>query len=157
MGSARRAIFAGFWGGMVAGVFDALSTLMASAGTLNLSNRLHLVAIDGGLGALAGGLLVVVFVGWTLAAQRTPARSRWWSAAHAVALLLALPVVVYDAFSLFHGVQASRVPGHQFLSVLLIVLGAAAVWGAVSVWGRLIALAEPAEGDRKRAGRAGAL
>jgi arylsulfatase A-like enzyme len=154
MNNARRAIFAGFWGGMLAGVFDALSTLLASAGTLDPSNRLHLLTIDGGLGALAGASLVVVFVGWTLAVQRAPARSRWWSAAHAVALLLALPVVVYDAFALFHGVQASRIPAHQLLSVLFIVLGSIAMWGAVTLWGRLLAHAEPPSGEPTSMGRA---
>jgi arylsulfatase A-like enzyme len=143
MGHARRAIFAGFWGGLLAGVFDALSTLLASAGPLDLSNRLHLFAIDGGLGALAGASLVVVFVGWTLAMQRAPARSRSWSAVHAVALLLALPVVVYDAFALFHGVQASHIPAHQLLSVLIIIIGIVATWGFVTLWGRLLAYAEP--------------
>jgi len=147
MNSARRAIFAGFWGGLLAGVLDALATLLASSNMLDLANRFHLLAIDGGLGALAGAGLAVMFVGWTLAMQRQPARSRWLSAGHAVTLLLALPVVVYDAFSLFHGTQASRVPGHRLLSVGLIVVGAAAIWVAVTVWGRLLARAEPVGGD----------
>jgi hypothetical protein len=143
MNSARRAIFAGFWGGLLAGVFDAVATLLTSSGMLDMANRFHLVAMDGGLGALAGACLAVVFVGWTLALQRQSAGSRWLSAAHAVALLLALPVVVYDAFALFHGAQASRIPGHRFLSMLLILVGAAAIWVAVTLWGRLLARAEP--------------
>jgi hypothetical protein len=157
MGNARRAIFAGFWGGMLAGVFDALSTLLASAGTLDLSNRLHLFAIDGGLGALAGASLVVVFVGWTLAMQRAPARSRWWSAIHAVALLLASPVVVYDAFALFHGVQASRIPAHHLFSVLIIGIGTVAMWGVVTLWGWLLAHVEPPSSAPSSMGRAKSL
>ena len=154
MGNARRAIFAGFWGGMLAGVLDALSTLLASAGTLDLPKQLHLLAIDGGLGALAGASLVVVFVGWTLALQRAPARSRWWSAAHVVALLLALPVVVYDAFALFQGAKAARIPAHQLLSVLFIVIGAVAIWCAVTLWGGLLAHADLVSDERSTAGRA---
>ena len=147
MKNARRAIFAGFWGGLLAGVLDALSTLLASSGMLDWGNRFHLVAIDSGLGALSGASLAVVFVGWTLAFKREPASSRWLSAAHAVTLLLALPVAVYDAFALFHGTQASRIPAHGLLSVLLIVIGAAVIWIAVTLWGRLLARVEPLRGD----------
>jgi len=153
MNSARRAIFAGFWGGLLAGTIDAVATLLASSGMLDMANRFHLVAIDGGLGALAGACLAVVFVGWTLALQRQPARSRWLSAAHAVALLLALPVVVYDAFALFHGAQASRIPGHRFLSAVLVVVGAATIWIAVTLWGRLLARVEPDATATATAGR----
>jgi arylsulfatase A-like enzyme/HEAT repeat protein len=143
MGNARRAIFAGFWGGLLAGLLDALATLRASPDMVELANPFHLLAIDGGVGALAGALLAVVFVGWTLAFQREPANSRWLSAAHAVTLVLVLPVVVYDAFALFQGTQAARVPGHRFLSVILILVGAATIWIAVTLWGRLLARAEP--------------
>ena len=147
MNSARRAIFAGFWGGLLAGLLDAIATLTSSSGMLDWANRFHLMAISSGLGALAGTFMVVVFAGWTLAMQRQPSRSRWISGAHAVALLLALPVVVYDAFSLFHGTQASRIPGHRLISVVLIVVGAVLIWTAVTVWGRLLARAEPAAVD----------
>ncbi len=157
MGNARRAIFAGFWGGLLAGVLDALATLFTSSGMLGLVNRFHLIAIDGGMGALAGALLALVFVGWTLAFQREPANSRWLSAAHAVTLVLALPVVVYDAFALFHGIQAARIPAHRLLSIILIVVGAAAIWTAVTLWGRLLARAEPTGGHRVLSGRPKAL
>jgi arylsulfatase A-like enzyme len=157
MNSARRAIFAGFWGGLLAGVLDALATLLTSSGMLDIANRFHLVAVDGGLGALAGACLAVVFVGWTLALQHQPASSRWLSAAHAVALLLALPVVAYDAFALFHGTQARSIPGHRFMSVVLIVIGAVAIWIAVTLWGRLLARAEPDSGKPATAGRPRAL
>jgi len=151
--NARRAIFAGFWGGLLAGVLDALFTLLTSSGMLGWVNRLHLVAIDSGLGALAGAALAVVFVGWTLAFQREPASSRWLSVAHAVALLLALPLVVYDAFALFHGTQASHVPAHRLWSVLLSAFGAAVIWTGVTLWGRLLARVEPVTGDRRPTGR----
>ncbi len=153
MGNARRAIFAGFWGGLLAGLLDALATLRASPDMLDLANPFHVLVIDGGMGALAGALLAVVFVGWTLAFQREPARSRWLSAAHAVTLVLALPVVVYDAFALFGGTQAARVPGHRFLSVILILVGAATIWVAVTLWGRLLARAEPTDGPGHLPGR----
>jgi glucan phosphoethanolaminetransferase (alkaline phosphatase superfamily)/HEAT repeat protein len=157
MHSARRAIFAGFWGGLLAGLLDAITTLLTSSGMLDWANRFHLIAIEGGLGALAGAALAIVFVGWTLAFQREPARSRWLSAAHAVALLLSLPLVVYDAFALFHGTQASRIPEHRLLSVILIVVGAAAIWVAVTLWGRLLSRVEPEVGAGTSAARSRAL
>jgi arylsulfatase A-like enzyme len=157
MNSARRAIFAGFWGGLLAGVLDALATLLTSSSMLDTANRFHLVTIDGGLGALAGACLAMVFVGWTLALQHQLARSRWLSAAHAVALLLALPIVVYDAFALFHGTQAARIPGHRLLSVSLVVVGAVAIWIVVTLWGRLLARAEPDRTALALAGQSRAL
>src|SRR5664279_1061227 len=84
MDRAWRAIFAGFWGGMLAGALDALATLLGSGRVLGLGNGAHLVAIDAGLGAMAGAALVVVYVGWTLALQRQLPRSRWLSAGHVV-------------------------------------------------------------------------
>ncbi len=154
MNSARRAIFAGFWGGLLAGLLDGIATLLASPGMLDGAQRFHLIAIDSGLGALAGAGLAVVFVGWTLAMQRQPARSRRLSAAHAVALLLALPVVAYDSFALFHGTQASSVPGHRLISVFLIIIASVVIWAAVTLWCRLLGRVEPGDGGVVPSGRA---
>jgi arylsulfatase A-like enzyme len=143
MGRGRRAIFAGFWGGLLAGGLDAGFTLIGSWGVLGLAPSLHLLAIDAGLGAIAGSALAVVFLGWSLGLERLLGKSRWLSGAHAVALLLASPLLVYDAVALFAGVQASRIPAHHLLSALLIVLGAGGLWAAVTLWGWLLARAEP--------------
>jgi arylsulfatase A-like enzyme len=147
MGRARRAIFAGFWGGLLAGVLDALTTLLFSMRILSPLHQLHLLLIDGGLGALAGSLLAIVFIGWSLGLERLLGKSQWFSGTHAVALLLASPFLVYDAFAIFHGAQASRIPGHNLISVALIVIGVGMIWGAATLWAWLLSHAEPATGE----------
>jgi arylsulfatase A-like enzyme len=152
---ARPAIVAGFCGGVLAGAADAIATLLASSGILSASNRMHLIAVDSGLAALAGGVLAGVFVAGVLGLKRALARTQWFTAAHATTLLLASPLLVYDAFALFHGVQASRIRWHNLLSAALILLGAAGLWLAVSLWAKLRARAEcPA--DVKASARGGA-
>lgn len=141
---AKRTLAAGFWGGMLAGALDALATLLLSAGILSLPNRCHLFFIDAGVGALAGSALVVVFIGWSLGLEQLLGKSPWLSGTHAVAVLLASPLVIYDAFAAFGGVQASRIPGHRVWSVGLIVFGVLAVWLAVTLARWLLARAEPA-------------
>ncbi len=151
---ARRTIFAGFCGGLLAGVLDALPSLGNAEGILTLANRIHLVIIDASLGALAGAALALVFVGWALALRRLLGETPWRSGEHAVALLLASPLLVYDAFALFHGHRAARIPAHQLLSVALVLLGAAGIWGAVTVWAWLLPRAEViGEGTATSAGK----
>jgi arylsulfatase A-like enzyme/HEAT repeat protein len=151
-GRARRAIFAGFWGGMLAGTLDAVATLVLSARVLGWSGSVHLFAVDAGLGACAGSSLAMVFIGWSLGLEQLLGRSQWFSGTHAVALLLSSPLLVYDAFALFHGAQASRIPAHSLISVLLILLGAAVIWAAVTSWATLLSVAEPAWGGPPEAG-----
>jgi len=145
VGHARRAIFAGFWGGMLAGVTDSLFALLAGGSLLGSTHWMHVLAIGGGLGALAGFSLAVVFFGWSLGLEQLLGRSRWLSGAHAVALLLALPLIVYDAFALFHGARASQISAHGLLSVLLVFLGAAFVWSGATLWDCLRAHADAGE------------
>ena len=155
MGRGRRAIFAGFWGGLLAGTLDAGFTLAGAWGVLGPWSMVHLLVIDAGLGAIAGSALAMVFIGWSLGLERLLGRSRWLSGTHAVALLLASPLLVYDAVALFAGAQASRIPAHQLLSVALMLLGAAGVWAAVTLWAWLLSRAEPDAGeDRPGSGRA---
>ena len=142
MGRGRRAIFAGFWGGLLAGGLDAGATLVAAPHVLGLVGSLHLLVMDAGVGAFAGSALAMVFLGWSFGLERLLGTSRWFSGAHAVALLLASPLLVYDAFALFHGVQASRIPAHTFISALLIVLGTGVVWTAMTLWAGLLSRAE---------------
>ncbi len=144
--AARRAIVAGFFGGALAGAADAIATLAASAGILGATNRIHLVAIDSGLAALAGGALALVFVVAMLGLERPRARTRRVSSAQATALLLASPLLVYDAWAVFRGVQASRIPAHNLLSAVLLVLGAGCVLLAVSLWDRILSRAERTDG-----------
>jgi hypothetical protein len=150
MAMASRTLAAGLWGGLLAGALDALATLSWSAGIVGLPNALHMVLIDAALGALAGSALVMVFIGWSLGLEQLLGKSPWFSGTHAVAVLLASPLLVYDAFAIFGGVQASRIPGRHLLSMLLIVLGVAAVWIAVTVARWLLVRAEPIprEGER---------
>jgi arylsulfatase A-like enzyme len=58
-------------------------------------------------------------------------------------VLLASPLLVYDAFALFQGAQASRIRGHHLLSVLLILLGVVAIWVASTASRWLLDRAEP--------------
>jgi arylsulfatase A-like enzyme/HEAT repeat protein len=154
MGSGRRAIFAGFWGGLAAGALDGGVTLLDSFRVLGWPASLHLLAIDVGLGAMAGSALAIVFVGWSLGLERLLGQSRWWSGAHAVALLLASPLLIYDAFALFHGAQASRIPAHHLISVLLILVGAGGLWAGTTLWRGLLSWAEPrADGNATSGGR----
>jgi HEAT repeat protein len=142
----RRTLAAGLWGGLLAGTLDAVATLILSAGVLSLANRFHLVLIDAALGALVGSALVMVFIGWSLGLERVLGHSRWLSGSHAVTVLLASPLIVYDAFALFQGAQASRIRGHRMMSVGLIVLGMVAVWIAVTGSRWLLERAEPLPG-----------
>lgn len=153
-GRRRRALFAGFCGGLLAGLIDAGFALSGAPGLLGWQASLHVVVIDGGLGAIAGAALGMTFIGWTLAFERVLGTSRWLSGSHAVALLLASPILIYDAFAVFSGAQASRIPGHRALSALLIVLGAAAFWSAVTLWRELLWRGESAsEARSERRGR----
>ena len=81
-----RTLAAGFLGGSLAGALDALATLILSSGILTLPNSAHLIAIDTGLGAVAGAALVVVFIGWSLGLEALLGKSPWFSGTHAVAL-----------------------------------------------------------------------
>lgn len=140
---AKRTLASGFWGGMLAGVLDALATLLLSANILSLANRLHLLLIDAALGAFAGSALVVVFIGWGHGLEKLLGKSPWLSGSHAVAVLLAAPLLIYDAFAIFQGPQASRIPGRHWISVGLIVLGLVALWLAVTLARWLLSRAEP--------------
>jgi len=139
----KRTLAAGFWGGMAAGALDALATLLLSASILSWPNRFHLLLIDAGLGAFAGLALVTVFLGWSLGLEKLLGKSRWLSGNHAVAVLLAAPLVIYDAFAIFRGVQASHIAGHRWLSLVLTLLVFVALWLAVTLARWLLARAEP--------------
>jgi arylsulfatase A-like enzyme len=94
----------------------------------------------------------MVFVGWSLGLERLLGQSRWFSGTHAVALLLVSPLLVYDAFALFHGVQASRIPAHNLWSALLILLGVGGTWAAVTLWRWLRWRAESLAGEQANGG-----
>jgi len=143
----KRTLAAGLWGGLLAGALDALATLLLSAGILSLSSRFHVVLMDAALGALAGSALVMVFSGWSLGLEQLLGKSRWLSGTHAVAVLLASPLIVYDALALFEGVQAAHIRGHQLISALIVVLGLVGVWIAVTVSRWLLDRAEPPARD----------
>ncbi|MBN2574281.1 MAG: sulfatase-like hydrolase/transferase [Deltaproteobacteria bacterium] len=148
----RRALFAGLVGGVLAGVLDAVPTLAGAAKVMGSAGCLHLLAIEVGLGAAAGSALALVFFGSSLGLDRLLGESRWLSGAHAAALLLASPLLVHDAFALFRGPQASRIPAHGLLSVLLVLLGAAFIWAAVALWRSWLPRVEQVEGAGREDG-----
>jgi arylsulfatase A-like enzyme len=152
MGRGRRAIFAGFWGGLLAGLLDAAPSFVGAAKVMGWPGCLHLLAIQAGLGAVAGSALAMVFIGWSLGLERLLGKSPWFSGAHAVALLMAAPLVVYDAFVLFQGPQASRIPWHGLMSGVLVVLGVACIWAAVTLWSSWLSRAERLEGEVREGG-----
>jgi arylsulfatase A-like enzyme len=61
-------------------------------------------------------------------------------------MTMAAPLLVYDAFSLFSGAKASRVAGHQAISVALVLLALVLVAVAGSLWRRLLVYLEGASG-----------
>jgi len=135
MGRGRRTVFAGFWGGLLAGALDAGFTLASAGGrVLGPTSSLYLLLIEITVGAAVGAALAIMFLGWSLALERLLGKSRWVSGSHAVALLLVAPLLVYDAFALFHGAKASRIPAHELWSAVLIAAGLLAVWLGVTLW-----------------------
>jgi arylsulfatase A-like enzyme len=106
--------------GALAGALDASGSVAGGIGGLSSAKAAVLVALSASLVAGVGGALGVLCAvgGWL--ADRTGAPGRTGAA---LAALGTLPLVVYDAFALFAGHQAARVPGHAAISVLLALGG----------------------------------
>lgn len=155
MSKAGRTLANGMGGGLLAGALDGLATLTSSPGVLGPSNRFHLIVLEALLGALAGTAVVCLLaLAVLLFGRLLPARRL--VASYLGALLLALPLFGYDAFALFHGVQASRIPAHQVLSLVLVVVCAGGLFGLVWGWGWALArLARTHDGPGKARARLG--
>jgi arylsulfatase A-like enzyme len=145
----QSALWAGLLGGVVAGGGDALATLAAASSRPSALNALTLGSVAGallGIGlALAAALLAVL-------AAPVAARVRRVSSTVLVAMTMAAPLLVYDAFALFGGVKASRIPGHQAISVALVLLLLLLAALAGSLWRRLLAFLETTPGRGVAAG-----
>ena len=148
----QRALWAGLLGGVLAGSGDALCTLAAA---LTRPSAVHAVALGSFAGAVLGIGLALLAV--LLAALVAPLAERRIPSTALVAIALAAPLVVYDAFALFAGAKASRVAGHQAISVALVLLALVLAGLAGSLWQRLLVYLERASGLGRVAVAAGLL
>jgi arylsulfatase A-like enzyme len=135
-------LFAALLGGGAVGCLDgAVAALMAP----DVRPRGLALPLAGfGAGALAGaalvvllGLLAALLSG--LGSLRSPGQGT-----RAAAVVLAAPVVIYDALAMFGGSRAARIPGRLFISAALALVGLTAIWVLAGWIGRL--------GDRVRRG-----
>jgi arylsulfatase A-like enzyme len=110
------ALLAGTLGGGLAGAVDVAVTLAHGVGGLSSGRTGWLVALAVGACALAGTLLAGAAATLAALATRLLGAQRGRVAA---GVLLGGPLVVHDAFALFHGDKAAKVPGHVAISVVL--------------------------------------
>jgi arylsulfatase A-like enzyme len=138
-----RVLWAGLLGGVLAGGGDALVTLAAA---LTRPSALDAIAVGSAAGAMLGMGLALLAALLQAAAAPVAARVQRISATALVAMTMAAPLLLYDAFSLFSGAKASRVAGHHAISVALVVLALVLVAVAGSLWQRLLVYLEGASG-----------
>jgi glucan phosphoethanolaminetransferase (alkaline phosphatase superfamily) len=132
----QRVLWAGLLGGVLAGSGDALATLAVA---LTRPSAVDAVALGATAGAMLGLGLALLAVLLHAVAVPVAARVRRISPAALVAMTMAAPLLIYDAFALFAGAKAARVPGHQAISVALVLLALGLVALAGSLWQRLLA------------------
>jgi arylsulfatase A-like enzyme len=135
----QPALWAGLLGGVAAGGGDALATF---ATALTRPSLLHAAALGTVAGALLGMAMALVAMFIYVVAAPVAARVHRISAAALVAMTMAAPLLVYDGFALFAGPKASRVVGHQAISVALVLLTLVLVALAGSLWQRVLAQLE---------------
>ena len=131
-------ILSGILGGALAGVIDVGVAIAGGIGGLSVAKASWLAAVAVGVLAAAGGL-VGALAGAVAAIARRRSLPRWWLAA-AVAALLA-PLAIRNAFALFAGPSAAKIPGHAVISVVLARAAAAATDFAARALDRLLARA----------------
>ncbi len=131
----------GLLGGALAGVFDAVSSIVGGIGGLSAGKAVRLIVLAasllGAAGAIVGALIAAG--GWIARRTRAPART-----AAVLAALGAAPLVVYDALSLFTGHRAASVPGHGAISAALALVALLAVAGGARVYGARLVRAQAA-------------
>ena len=139
-----RWIEAGIVAGALAGVVDAGLAIAGGIGGLTVAKALRLVAVGASLLAAAGGVAgaLIALCAAVVARRRNPERS-----AASLAAVVAAPLVFYDAFALFVGPRAARVPAHGIVSVVLGVGGCFAVYGLARAFWRRCA-APPGRGTK---------
>jgi arylsulfatase A-like enzyme len=134
------ALLAGTLGGALAGAVDVAVALAHGVGGLSAGRTGWLMALAVGACALAGTLLAAVAAALAALATRLLGYAR---GRVTVALLLVGPLVIYDAFALFRGEKAAKVPGHLAISI---VLAAGALVCLAIFVGVLLRLAERRRG-----------
>jgi arylsulfatase A-like enzyme len=139
-----RALWAGLLGGLLAGGGDSLATLSTTWAASSASNAFRLLSLGCASGAALGlGLaLLALLLSWV------PARIPRVSTSGLVAMVMAAPLVAYDAFALFGGAKAARLPGHQAISLALVSLVLVSVGLFGNLWQRLMSHLEG--GSRRR-------
>src|SRR3569623_734975 len=134
---------AGLLAGTVVGAFDTIWAVSRGVGGLAPGKGAVLILLGiswTGVAALMVGMIIAA-----LAAVLTRSRGRAWLP-EAVLALAALPVLGYAAFAAFRGHRAASVPAHQALSLLLALLGTAAVFVAAGGLRRLLARLDAGRG-----------
>ena len=137
-----RALWAGLMGGVLAGGGDAMATLATAWTGSSAASALSLLALGCAAGAGLGLGMALMALLLSLLAVPVAVRVPRLSPSGLVAIILAAPLVSYDAFALFGGAKAARLPGHQAISVGLMVLVLASVALLGNLWQRLIAFLE---------------
>ena len=132
----QRVLWAGLLGGVLAGSGDALVTLALAPSRPSALDAIAMGAVAGAVLGLGLALLVALLYA---VAVPVAARVQRISPAALVAMTVAVPLLIYDAFALFAGAKAARVPGHQAISVALVLLALGLVALAGSLWQRLLA------------------
>jgi arylsulfatase A-like enzyme len=115
------ALTAGAIGGAIVGLADGL---IATLTGVSAARAWWVILASIGAAGLTGAVLAELAVG--LAALFGARFSKGWSAALA-AMVLAAPLVIYDAFALFAGPRAARIPAHALLSLAVAAVALAAI------------------------------
>jgi arylsulfatase A-like enzyme len=124
---------------VLSGVLDAGTAIAGGIGGLGAARGVRLVVLGASLLGAAGvlsGALVGWLGGWSRRITGSLARAAVVDAAGAA--VLATAVLAVDAFALFQGPKASRIPAHTFFSVLLTVVGAAASFALARRYARAL-------------------
>jgi arylsulfatase A-like enzyme/HEAT repeat protein len=141
-GGAAAWIVAGALAGVAAGVLDAGTAIANGIGGLGAARAGRLVVLAAsvlaGVGVLGGAFVAIV--GATNRRSR-PAVDRIATRDAAVAAALAGIALARDAFALFAGPKASRVPAHGVLSIVLALGGTAVAFALARGYARQLAAA----------------
>ncbi len=139
-----RLLLAALLGGVLAGGADAIITVATGALSFQPWNVVRLTLLGMTSGALMA--LVPAAVVAALGLLALPGRV----GPHLPVMLVGAPLLIYDAFAMFEGSRAAKIPGHLAISVGLALLGLAAVLLASVAFRRLVQRIERAPGRSRR-------
>jgi arylsulfatase A-like enzyme/HEAT repeat protein len=145
---ARLWLRAGLAGGALAGLLDAATTIAGGIGGLALDKAARLALLSTSVLALAGAVAGVLVA----PAARLVFRQRRLRP-ETLAAALGAPLVLYDAFALFTGPRAARLPGHQLVSLMLAAAGIAALFFLARGYRRLLEAHDAASDAARVPGR----